>query len=98
MALTWLSVGPEAGIAEAPGVGRVLRRGAWARVTVDQFRPSALQTFQKRRAPSNTPSNKMCKGGTCLNDHFCWSAIASAASLAVGESVIKYRYSSECAQ
>jgi hypothetical protein len=35
------------------------RRGAWARVTIDQFRHPALHTFKTYRASSNVLSNKM---------------------------------------
>ena len=36
-------------------------RGTWARVTIDEFRHLALQTFKKYRASSNICSNKMFK-------------------------------------
>jgi hypothetical protein len=54
-----------------------------------------------RGAPATTIlfSNKNVREGrACLNDHFCWSAIASAASLAAGRVCSYVAVSAERAQ
>ena len=43
--------------ASAPGSSSATCRGAWARVTADQFRHPALQTFKKHRARSDVCSD-----------------------------------------
>jgi hypothetical protein len=42
-------------------LGQMVCRGAWARVTMDQLRHSAFQTFEKHRASSTMFSNKVFK-------------------------------------
>ena len=54
-------VGPRRLLLDRPAQEDPVCRGTWARVTIDQFRHWAPQTFKKHMASSNIFSNKMFK-------------------------------------